>query len=99
MKILSKLIPLLLCLSPVELFAQTNRFGAGTALFHTQRFGSRWGVSLDAQSRFASSSLEFQNILLRPFINYYLKGNKITSLGYVYLNMSDHNLTGSHSSR
>lgn len=99
MKNLFRLIFLLAFLSPADLFAQASRFGAWAALFHTQRFGERWGASFDGQFRFTNSSLQLQNILLRPSINYYFKGNTVAALGYAYVTTNGQDAAGTHTFR
>ena len=66
-------------------FAQENRFSGWAALFNSQRFSPKWGVSFDAQFRSASHYDYLQNILLRPSVNYYFDKNKMAALGYSYI--------------
>jgi hypothetical protein len=68
-----------------KLFAQENRFSGWAALFHTQKFSDKWGMSFDAQLRSANHYDYLQHTLLRPSVNYYFDKNTMGALGYAYI--------------
>ncbi|MEB0262374.1 MULTISPECIES: DUF2490 domain-containing protein [unclassified Mucilaginibacter] len=76
---------LITILIPCKLFAQDNRFSGWAALFHSQKFSDKWGMSFDAQFRSANHYDYLQNVLLRPSVNYYFDNNKMAALGYAYI--------------
>jgi hypothetical protein len=79
------LLLLITLLIPCKLFAQENRFSGWAALFHSQKFSPKWGMSFDAQFRSANHYDYLQNVLLRPSVNYYFDNNKMAALGYAYI--------------
>ncbi|GGH21422.1 DUF2490 domain-containing protein [Mucilaginibacter phyllosphaerae] len=81
----SLILLLLIILLAPRVFAQENRFAGWAALFHTQKFSPKWGMSFDAQFRSANHYDYLQNILLRPSLNYYFDKNKMAALGYAYI--------------
>ncbi|MFD0765604.1 DUF2490 domain-containing protein [Mucilaginibacter lutimaris] len=90
---MKKSLALLLLLStlvPCKLFAQDNRFSGWAALFHSQKFSDKWGMSFDAQFRSADHYDYLQNVLLRPSVNYYFDKNKMAALGYAYIATNNH---------
>ncbi|MFD0793526.1 DUF2490 domain-containing protein [Mucilaginibacter litoreus] len=89
-----QLILLIALLTPFKLLAQENRISGWAALFHTQRFSPKWGMSFDAQFRSADQLDYLQNILLRPSVNYYFDGNKMAALGYAYITANGRTATG-----
>ncbi|RFZ85914.1 DUF2490 domain-containing protein [Mucilaginibacter terrenus] len=80
-----RLLLLITILSPVKLLAQDNQFTGWGAIFHTQKFSDKWGMSFDGQFRSADQYDYLRNILLRPAVNYYFSSNKIGALGYAYI--------------
>ncbi|MBB5397527.1 DUF2490 domain-containing protein [Mucilaginibacter sp. AK015] len=84
---------------PGKLFAQQNRFSGWAALFHTQKFSDKWGMSFDAQFRSANHYDYLQNVLLRPSVNYYFDNNKMAALGYAYISANNHLPTGAKTFR
>lgn len=91
---MKKALVLLLFLStviPGRILAQDNRFSGWAALFHSQKFSDRWGMSFDAQFRSANHYDYLQNVLLRPSVNYYFDKNKMAALGYAYIATNNHN--------
>jgi hypothetical protein len=85
MKKILTLFLLITILIPCKLFAQENRFSGWAALFHSQKFSPKWGMSFDGQFRSANHYDYLQNILLRPSVNYYFDNNKMAALGYAYI--------------
>jgi hypothetical protein len=81
-------------LVPCKLFAQENQFSGWAALFHTQRFSPKWGMSFDGQFRSANHYDYLRNVLLRPSVNYYFDKNKVGALGYAYVATNGRNATG-----
>lgn len=72
-------------IAPCKIWAQQNQFSGWGAVFHTQKFSDKWGMSFDAQFRSANHFDYLRNILLRPSVNYYFDGNKMAALGYAYV--------------
>ncbi|GGH21416.1 DUF2490 domain-containing protein [Mucilaginibacter phyllosphaerae] len=91
---------LLITISAPKLLAQEYSLSGWVALFYTQKFTKKWGVSVDAQSRSANNYAMWDHayksnpgtvnydyvttLLLRPSLNYYF-ANKMISVGYVYI--------------
>jgi hypothetical protein len=48
-------------------------------------FGSKWGLHLEAQTRRADFGENWQQLLLRPGINYTLNPNTVLSAGYAWV--------------
>jgi hypothetical protein len=94
-----RLLLLIALLAPCKLFAQENQFSGWAALFHTQRFSPKWGMSFDAQFRSANHYDYLRNVLLRPSINYYFDKNKIGAVGYAYVSTNGRTITGEETFR
>lgn len=85
--------------APCKIRAQQNQFSGWGAIFHTQKFSDKWGISFDAQFRSANHFDYLRNVLLRPSVNYYFDGNKMAALGYAYITTNGRTNTGASTLR
>lgn len=66
--------------------AQTRQdFSGWAALFGTYKFNSKFGMHFEGQLRSTSGWQELQTYIIRLGLNYNLKPNVVTTLGYAYI--------------
>jgi hypothetical protein len=66
--------------------AQTRQdFSGWAALFGTYKFDSKFGMHFEGQLRSTSGWQELQTYIIRLGINYNVKANMMTTLGYAYI--------------
>ena len=84
MKKLLFLIPLSLCAQTSARVGDPN-FNAWAMYFGNHKTSDKWGLHLEGQWRRAEGGLTWQQLLLRPGVNYYLNDNVTLTLGYAYI--------------
>ncbi len=81
---LAAIIPSLACAQTI----QDTNLHAWFMYFGDHPLNDRWGVHLESQIRRADAGLTWQQLLIRPGINYQLNKNVMLTAGYAYARTS-----------
>ncbi|PZR23551.1 MAG: DUF2490 domain-containing protein [Flavobacterium psychrophilum] len=75
-----------LLLNLYTITAQTRKdFTGWGAVFATYKLNDKLSIHFDGQVRSADEWERFQNVLLRPGLNYHINNTSIATLGYAYI--------------
>lgn len=79
-------LSLLLLLNLYTITAQTRKdFTGWGAVFATYKLNDKLSIHFDGQVRSSDEWEKFQNVLLRPGLNYHINSKSIATLGYAYI--------------
>lgn len=81
---------LLILLNTYTITAQTRKdFTGWGAVFASYKLNAKLSIHFDAQLRSTDEWEKFQNVLLRPGLNYHFNNKNIATVGYAYMTLNE----------